>query len=76
MQKNWGGTKMTIAVFNFANDSLDIIHVDKVYIEDMYDGDVENYLVSEFPYESTNICFMSGFKTIEVIDNDRLNQVD
>ena len=66
---------MTIAVFNFKNDSLDIIHVDKVYIEDMYGGDVENYLVSELNYDPDDICFMSDLKNIEFIDNDRLSQI-
>ena len=66
---------MTIAVFNFRNDSLDIIHADKVYIDDMYGGDVENYLVSELNYDPDDICFMSDLKNIEFIDNDRLSQI-
>ena len=66
---------MTIAVFNFRNDSVDIIVADKVYIDTMYNGDVEHYLVSELNYDAEDICFMSGFKTLEFIDQDRLNQI-
>ena len=66
---------MMIAVFNFRNDSVDIITADKSYINDLYDSDVERYLVSELHYDPDDICFMSGFKSIEFIDNDRLNQI-
>ena len=66
---------MTIAVFNFPNDSVDIITVDAEYIRDIYAGDVENYLVKDLKYNPDEICFMSGFKSIEFIDNDRLNQI-
>jgi len=66
---------MTIAVFNYNNDSVDIIHADKAYIDDMYSGDVERYLYEDLNYDPDDIAFMSNFKSIEFIDSDRLNQI-
>ena len=66
---------MTIAVFNYNNDSVDIIHADKAYIDDMYSGDVERYLCEDLNYDPDDIAFMSNFKSIEFIDYDRLNQI-
>lgn len=66
---------MTIAVFNYNNDSVDIIHADKAYIDDMYSGDVERYLYEDLNYDPDDIAFMSNFKSIEFIDFDRLNQI-
>ncbi len=59
---------MTIAVFNFRNSSVDIIHADKSYIEDMYGNDVERYLVEEHCYLSDDMCFMSDVQEIQFID--------
>lgn len=67
---------MTIAVFNFPNGSLDIIHTDAAYIRDIYSGDVERYLVEELNYDPDDSAFMSDVKSIELIDNDRLNQIN
>lgn len=66
---------MFIAVFNFTNDSLDIIQADKVYIDDIYASDVENYLVQEHNYNPDDMCFMSGMTQINFISNDELNQI-
>lgn len=66
---------MTIAVFNYNNDSVDIIHADKAYIDDMYSGDIERYLYEDLNYDPDDIAFMSNFKSIEFIDSDRLNQI-
>ena len=66
---------MTIAVFNFINCSVDIIHADKSYIEDMYGNDVERYLVEELRYSTDDICFMSDVYEIQFIDSDRINQI-
>ena len=66
---------MTIAVFNYNNDSVDIITVDHEYIRDQYDNDIERYLVEDLNYNPNKIEFMSGFKSIEFIDNDRVHQI-
>jgi len=66
---------MTIAVFNFRNGSVDIIHADKSYIEDMYGNDVERYLFEELCYPVDDICFMSDIQEIQFIDQDRINQI-
>lgn len=66
---------MTIAVFNFANDSLDIVHADTAYISDLYGGDVERYLCEDLCYDPDNICFMSDVRQINFTDNDSLNQI-
>lgn len=66
---------MTIAVFNYNNDSVDIITVDHEYIRDQYDDDIERYLAEDLNYNPDQIEFMSGFKSIEFIDNDRVHQI-
>lgn len=66
---------MMIAVFNYPNESLDLISIDAAYIEDLYSGDVERYLYEEHNYSPGDMFYMSGIKDIQVIDNDRLCQV-
>ena len=66
---------MIIAVFNFSNDSVDIISADKAYIDDMYSSDIERYLVEDLQYNPDDICFVSGVRTIYFSDSDILNQI-
>lgn len=66
---------MTIAVFNYNNDSVDIITVDHEYVRDLYDSDVERYLVEDVGYDPEAMQFMSGFTSIQFIDNDSLHQI-
>lgn len=66
---------MTVAVFNYANDSVEIIHTDKAYIDYMYSGDVEHWLTEELGYDPDNISFMSGIREINFHDSDSLLQI-
>ena len=66
---------MIIAIFNFSNDSVDIISTDKAYIDDMYSSDIERYLVEDLQYNPDDICFMSGVRSINFADSDILNQI-
>ena len=66
---------MIIAVFNFNNASVDVIHADKAYIDDLYSGDVERYLVEDLQYNPDDICFMSDVRSINFADSDILNQI-
>lgn len=66
---------MIVAVFNFNNDSIDIISSDNAYINDIYSGDVERYLVEELQYNPDDICFMSNVRQINFADSDILNQI-
>lgn len=66
---------MIVAVFNFNNDSVDIVSVNKAYIDDLYSGDTERYLVEELMYNPEEICFMSDVRSINFVDSDILNQI-
>ena len=66
---------MIIAVFNFNNDSVDIVSVDKEYINMMYAGDIENYLSEDLQYNPDDIEFMSDVRAINFADSNILNQV-
>ena len=66
---------MIIGVLNFNNDSVDIIHADKAYIDDVYSGDVERYLSEDLQYNPDDICYMSGIREINFADSDILNQI-
>lgn len=66
---------MIIGVFNFNNDSIDIIHADKAYIDDMYSGDVERYLSEDLQYNPDDICYMSDVSQINFAVSDTINQI-
>ena len=80
MQGTWnrkkGGQVMQVFVFNFPNESVDIVSVDKEYVETIYSGDTEAFLVEEVGYDPDNICFMSDVKSVQLIDKDSLSTIN
>lgn len=66
---------MKIAVLDYASGNVDIITVDKAFINDRFDGNVEPFLIDYLGYNSNNIQWMTDVKTIRIVDNDLLNQI-
>ena len=66
---------MKIAVIDYGRSNVDIIVVDKAYIDDMYDGMTQDYLAKEHKYNLDNIDFTTGIKGINIIDQDDINQM-
>lgn len=66
---------MKIAVLDYASGNVDIITVDKAFINDRFNGDVESFLFDDLGYDRDNTHWMSDVKTIRIVDNDLLNQI-
>ena len=68
LRKYWRGKTMKIGVFDYCSATIDIIDVDDEIV-DAYDS-VEEYLISHFGYNNSNISWMADVKAVNYCDND------
>lgn len=66
---------MKIAVLNYESGNVDIISIDKAFIMDRFDGNVEPFLIDYLGYDSNNIQWMTDVSSIRIIDSDTINQI-